>query len=74
MSAFMCLAFFVDVALLRYTLTVVSVTRSVDLFLSYSVLSPPIVTLTLFISSFNGLIDATSLQCAIFFPFGICFR
>ena len=62
MSAVMCLASLVDMVLFRCVLTAVRVTGVVGIFTSCSSLSPPIVTLTLFFSDFNGLIDATSLQ------------
>jgi len=57
----MYLASLVDMVLLRCILTVVIVAGIVDLFPSCSSLSPPMVTLTLFLSTFNGLMEVGEL-------------
>ena len=63
----------VDMALFVCTLTVMSVAGTVDLLLSHSNLSPPIVTLTLFGSALSGLIAGTNLQYALLSLEGILF-
>ena len=55
-------SFFGKMVLFRCILTIVKVVSVVDVFTSCSSLSPPIATLTLFLSAVNGLMDAKSLQ------------